>query len=284
MVTRKTTNPDMGKLTPHVSPADTLRYVLQLGRAARTAALDLCYAAASYILLVNHFTDAKAKGFMARSDAIDYLTKQLRTEAGIEGGMLDIYIRNASTLAGMIAGSPTLFGPVLKELAEAGSPKDMIPVLASWMEKNFSNRVLKGKLDSLSTLSEALGYSTGRKPAGGGALTAAKVPDRIENTMKQIEKIVSEGDKSGTKVTAATVAKAITAAMPTDQQLNLAKEAIARVFDLAALDVLEQYIKAQRQRAKQLSAKAEASVKSVKKSVAKVQAKGKKSTTVRTQA
>jgi hypothetical protein len=259
-----------------IDPADMLRQIIVAGKAARTAALELCYSAACFILLVSHFKDAKAKGYMTRSDAVEYLKKEIKAQAGVQGGMLDIYIRNASTLAGALMGSVKMFSPVLQRMGLCEKPADMSAILADWMDKNHADKAARRQIDSLSALSEALGFSTGRKPAGGTGLTADRVGDRIAATVKAVEKIVMEGDKAGKKVSARTITSAIANSIPATQSLSLAREAVKRMTDEDDLKALETAIAEQRQNLKALAAKAKEAVAEAKDMPAKVHGKGAK--------
>lgn len=245
-----------------VSVADMFRHVIVMGKAARTAALELCYSSACYILLVSHFTDAKAKGYMTRGDAEKYLAKQIKEQAGVQGGMLDIYLRNANRLVGALTGSTKMFGPTLQQMGLVTEPEEMVKVLAGWCDKHMTDPAARRSIDSLSALSEALGYSTGRKTAP-ATLTSdpIKVQERVTNTVKAVEKLVMEGDKSGKKLHARVVTNAIANAIPAEQSLSLAREAIKRITDADDLKALETAIAEQRKTLAELATKAKANAK-----------------------
>lgn len=261
---------------------DMLRSVIVSAKATRTAALDLCYAAATFILLANHFKDAKAKDYMTRSDAREYLQKQIKAQAQVEGGMLDLYIRNADKLAAILTGSAKMFSPVLQRIGTAEKPETATAELSKWADANLLKITGSGdRQTSMRALSEALGYSTGRKPATGGGLVAdpKAVNDRIANTIKTVEKLVTgDGDKTGKKIHARVVTSAIVNAIPQMQSFSLAKEAVKRITDSEELDMLETAIKDQRKALQELSAKAKASAadKAKEATPAKVHGKGGK--------
>ncbi|HEY6019096.1 MAG TPA: hypothetical protein VIY48_04125, partial [Candidatus Paceibacterota bacterium] len=230
---------------------DMLRHVIVAGKSARTAALELCYSAAAYILLVNHFLDTKSEGYMTKADAIEYLQKQIAEQAGVKGGMLNLYIRNASTLAGVLTGSLKMFGPTIIQLAKAETPADMVHILSKFMDENNAKRV-----DSMSALSEALGYKTSR-PTGAAEreLTPEKAVTKASNAMKSIEKIVGtgKGKVSETKIAQAVVSQVKSA-------LIFAREAIKSITEEDDLKAIEAAVKEQRATLKRLSTQAKDTV------------------------
>lgn len=243
---------------------DMLRSVIVQAKATRTAALELCYAAASYILLASHFRDAKAKDYMTRSDCREYLAKQIKDQANVQGGMLDLYLRNADKLAGILIGSAKMFSPVLQRIGQAEKPEQATAILSKWSDEHLLKITGSGdRQTSMRALSEALGYSTGRKAAQTGGLTAdtGKVTERVTNTVKAVEKLVTEGDKTGKKIHARVVTSAIANAIPAAQSLSLAREAVKRITDEDDLKALETAIAEQRKTLKELAAKAKDTVK-----------------------
>lgn len=244
----KKTNPTPTVTTAKVTAPDMLRAVLVAGKATRTAALQLCYTSAAYILIVNHFTDSKAKGYMTRPDAVDYLCKQISDQAGVKGNMLDLYIRNASKLVGILVGSIKMFSPTIQRLGNATTPDEMVGILSDWMEGNHER-----KIESMSQLSEALGYKTSRptRPQTDSE-KAAKAPERIANVIKGVEKLAAA--VGGTKLKESSVAQAVVSNVKSP--VTFAREAIKRITELDDLHALELAIKAQITFLKRLSQQA----------------------------
>jgi len=239
MQTQKTNTVSPLVLTMKVTPDAMLGHVITAAKTTRTAALTLCYAAAAFILNVNMFTHAQAKGFMERGKAVDHLIDTIQEKTDVKGNMLDIYIRNASKLAGIFSGNPTLFGAQIKQLAAAETPEAQVEIISAFMDKAVQDKGLARKVESLATLSEALGFKVSRRPAGGNQMTPAKVPERITNTMKQVEELVTAG-KVQEKQVAQTVALAVS------NKVTLAREAIDQINDENDLDVLEAHIEKRR--------------------------------------
>lgn len=234
MVTSVKTNPPT-HTEAKLSGADILRQVVQSAKAARTSALLLCYSAALYILKVSHFTDTKSKDYMTRSDAVAFLQKQIKDQADVQGKMLDIYIRNANVLAGILLGSTKMFSPTIQRIAQAETAESAVEILSDWMEQNNGRRI-----ESMSNLSEALGYKTGR-PTPTAAQTPAQVVQRVANTVKNVEKAMSDGK---VRVKESEVAKAVVAVA--SSKLTFAREAIKQITEEDDLRALEQVIKDRR--------------------------------------
>lgn len=245
MIQKKTNPPTHTEAK--VTPPDMLRSVIIAGRSTRTAALQLCYASAAFILLVNHFQDAKADGYMTKTDAVKYLEKQIKEQAGVQGGMLDLYIRNASALVGCLVGSAKMFSSTIAACAVADTPDDIIGILSKWMDDNNGKRI-----ESMSNLSEALGYKTSRPvPASDKALTPDKAITRVENVMAAVEKITGSGKG---KVREQQVAQTIVA--QAKSPATFAREAIKQVTDEGDLKSIEQACKDQRVNLRRLETQA----------------------------
>lgn len=231
MAISKKSNPTPTLTEAKVAPADILRSVIVAAGATRTAALTLCYAAAAFILRVNHFADAKSKEYMTKPDAIEYLQKEVQKQAGVQGNMLNLYIRNASTLAGTLTGSMKMFSPTIQELANATSADQMATILSDWMEKNNGRRI-----ESMNTLSEALGYKTSR-PAPVAKMTADVAVTRVANVMKTVEKAIAD---KGLRVNQSTLAQAVVGQM--HNKVAMAREAIKAITELDDLKALINFI------------------------------------------
>ena len=236
MVQVKKTNPVPTVTDAKVQPPDMLRYVLVTGKATHTAALSLCYAAAGFILLVNHFRDAKADGYMNKADAIEYLSKQIAEQANVKGKMLDIYLRNASILAGALTGSSKLFSSTIQEIGTAATPEEIGGLIADWFDKTQASKPMHKKVESLSGLSEALGYSTGR-PAKPTPFTADKAPSTIASAMKKVEAIVGAGKG---QVREQVIAQAVV--NNAKSPATFAREAIKKITDTDELKALTAFI------------------------------------------
>lgn len=226
-------------LTSKVRPAQALEFTLRSAKTAHTAALQLCYSAACYILTVNVFTNAKDKAFMPRGKAIDHINEQIAEHTGVKGNMLAVYVRNASALAGVFSDNQTMFGPELAKLAAAETPEAMVTLLDKQFNAMHENKGLRRKIDSLRTLSEALGFAVSHNKPGGNAMTPAKVPERVANVMEAANKLVADG-----KVTERTVAQA--AVLQATKPIVYVQEAIKRLTDESECDIAEQDIKKQR--------------------------------------
>jgi hypothetical protein len=249
-------------LTSKVSPDAALTYTVKAGKVAHTAALGLVYAATTFILIVNHFTHADAKGFMARGKAIDHVRDTIKEQTGVKGNMLDIYIRNASTLAGIFTDNKTLLSPQIAQMAAAETPEQMAGIIQSWFEKHHEEKGLRRKITSLATMSEALGYSVSkRKNTGGGALSKENAVERVTNQMAAVKKIVDAGEMTDTQ--ARQVAQAVVVNAP--KPITYAIEALKRLTDEDDLDLLEVKIKERRKELKELAAKAAANQKAAAK-------------------
>ncbi len=253
MAITKKSNPAPTATEAKVLPADLLRSVIVAAGATRTAALTLCYAAAAYILRVNHFCDAKHKDYMTRSDAVEYLTKEIHKQAGVQGNMLALYIRNASTLAGILTGSMKMFSPTIQRLALAGTPDEMVSILSGWMDQNNGRRI-----ESMDTLSNALGFKTSR-PTPVAKMTAETAVQRVTNVMKTIEKAVSD---KGLKVQESSLAQAMVGQVR--NKSTVAREAIKAITEIEELHALIAFIQQHEKTLKALSARATASVKAEK--------------------
>lgn len=234
MAISKKSNPVPTVTEAKVAPADILRSVIVAAGATRTAALTLCYRAAAFILRVNHFADAKAKEYMTKPDAIEYLQKEIQKQAGVQGNMLNLYIRNASTLAGVLTGSMKMFSPTIQELAQADTADRMGEILSDWMEKNHGRRV-----DSMNTLSEALGYKTSR-PTPVAKMTAETATTRVANAVKTVEKAIAD---KGLKLKESTLAQAVVGQMK--NKVAMAREAIKAITELDDLKALISFIQEQ---------------------------------------
>jgi len=254
MAISKKSNPVPTLTEAKVSPADILRSVVIAAGATRTAALTLCYAAAAFILRVNHFADVKSKEYMTRSDAVEYLQKEVQKQAGVQGNMLGIYIRNASTLAGVLTGSMKMFSPTIQELANATTADDMAVILSDWMEKNNGRRI-----ESLSSLSEALGYKTSR-PTPVAKMTAETAVQTVDNAIKKVEKAIAD---KGLKVKESTIAQTMVSRMT--NKSTIAREAIKAITEVEELHALIVFIKEQEKLLKARNTRAsEAAQESVK--------------------
>lgn len=263
MVTTVKTNAVPQVTEAKIALPDMLRSVIVSAKATRTAALDLCYNCAAFILLANHFRDSKAKDYMTRGDAVKYLAKAVKDQANVQGQMLDLYIRNADKLASILIGSAKMFSPVLQRIGMADKPEKAAQELAKWADENLLKVTGSGdRQTSMRALSEALGYSTGRKaPAPGLIAEPEAVQSRVKSAVAAVEKLVTEGDKTGKKLHARVVTNAIANAIPPEQSLSLAREAVKRMTDPDDLKALEAAIADQRKVLANLKTEAKASAK-----------------------
>lgn len=280
MITQKTNPPKFTE--SKVTPADMLRTVLVAGKSTRTAALQLCYSSAAFILLVNHFCDVNdKKRYMSKSDAIAYLQKQISDQADVKGGMLDLYIRNASQLCTVLLGSPKMFSDTIQRVAAAEDPDTIVSILSKWMDDNHGKRV-----ESMSNLSEALGFKTGRPNTPAATLnTPTKAVEKIDNALTAIEKAVDKGDVKGLRDQQ--ISQVVAAHIKS--KVALAVEAIKQIAEEAELKAVEAAIKDHRKTLARLSADAKANVKNGTTALAaalsgKAKSKGKAKPATRTAA
>ena len=250
-------------LVSKVTASAALNYTAQAGKTVHTAACLLVYAATTFYLIVNHFTHPDSKEWLARGKALDAIRDAIKEKTGVKGNMLDIYLRNASTLAGIITDNKVMLSPQIAQMAAAETPEAMAGIIQTWFEKHHEEKGLRRKIKSLADLSEALGYSVSRhKPTGGGAISAANAVERVTNQMAAVKKIVAAGEMSPTQEKQVAQAVVVNATKP----VTYAIEALKRVTDEDDLDLLEVKIKERRKELKELAAKAQAQVKSAGKS------------------
>lgn len=254
MATSKTSNPVPQVTTAKVEPAKMFANIIQRAKATHTAALELVYSSVAFLLLVNHFREAAAEGYMSKADALTYLKTEIAKQANVKNGMLDLYVRNAGELYSKIVGSARMFLPVLQRMGTAETPDAMTGLLSAWVNEQ------KG-IKSFSEMSQMLGFSTGRKKAGaGGELTPEKAVDRASNTMSALEKYVTEGGMTETTLAQAVVLKA-------QSPMVFAREAINRITDESSLDGLEKHIEKHRAKLAKLSTEAKAAISAPKATV-----------------
>lgn len=232
MAISKKTNPTPTLTEAKVAPEAILRSIVVAAGAFRTAACTLCYGAAAFILRVNHFADAKSKEYMTKPDAIEFLQKEISKQAGVLGNMCNLYVRNASALAGILTGSMKMFSPTIQQLANATTPDQMISILSNWMETNHGRRI-----ESLSNLSEALGYKTSR-PVAAAKLTAETAVAKVTNALKVVEKAM---DTKGLRLPEKTLAQAVVGQVK--NKSTVAREAIRQIRDVDELHALITFIR-----------------------------------------
>ena len=245
-------------LTSKVSASAALTYTAQAGKTVHTAACLLVYAATTFYLIVNHFTHPDSKEWMARGKALDAIRDAIKEKTGVKGNMLDIYLRNASTLAGMITDNKVMLSPQIAQMAAAETPEAMAGIVQTWFEKHHEDKGLRRKIKSLADMSEALGFSVSRnKPKGGGAISAENAVERVTNQMAAVKRIAQEGELTPTQERQVAQAVVVNATKP----VTYAIEALKRVVDEDDLDLLEVKIKERRKELKELAAKAAAAAK-----------------------
>lgn len=240
-----------------VTPADMLKRTVQLGKATHTAALDFVYAAAAYILLVSHFKSTKDEGYLNRSDAREYLEKQLASDIGIGARMIYKYLSPADVLVKALTGK--MFGPTVEALGKAKTPEEMTRLIASWIDQ------VKGKRHvALNDLHESLGMSH-KKPADQqrANVTPLVMAERIGGTIERAFENVK-----GLKDSA--VAQQVVAHVKSKSAFIV--EAIKQVFEENDLKAIENAIKEQYKMAARLSSEAKIAAKSAAKGATTVKA------------
>lgn len=245
---RKITNPVPQVTSMAVKTDALLTHAVTQAKATHTAGLALCFAGAAFILNVSHFTDAKADGYMTRSDAVDYLKEEIKKQTGVKNRMLDQYVNVSTRIAGLLMGSSKMFSPTLQQVGLAKSPEDVTNILHTWWETN------KGKkIENMADLNESLGYAAPKeRGAGGNTLTAENAGERVSNLLDTIhENVVGHGKgKLPEKMLAAPIMEKIVG------KGDFLVEAIKATFDASALDAAERAIKDQRVTLKRLTAEA----------------------------
>lgn len=236
-----------------VEPDDALRRVIQLGKAVHTAALDFCWSAAFFLLLVNYYKDPKAKGYMSKSDAIDYLEKQLREQTGVKNRMLANYVSTASQLMNGLVNNPKMFAPYLARIAGAENAEAGSAMIADWYQKEKGR-----KIDSMRQLMEALGESK-PKQVRATPVTAAKAAERIGNAIAAIETKAADKGKAAVQAADRAVVQAVVEKV--QSKLALVVEAIKRLTVEAELDAIIAAAQKQKKELHELSKRATAEAK-----------------------
>lgn len=264
MVTISKTNPAPTPVGAKVQPDVALRRVVQLGKVVHQAALDFCWAGAFFILLVNYFKDGKDKGFMSKSDASDYLEKQLREQTGVKNRMLANYITTMLQLSNALTSNSKMFGSYLKALAEAPDMEAGCAILAGWFEKEKGR-----KIESMRQLMEALGESR-PKQVRVQPQTVQKQAERIATTIGTIEtKAAEKGSKAQREAERAIVNAVVE---KVQSKITLVVEAIKRLTNEAELDTIILAAQTQKKELKALTAKANAAVKERTAAASKIKA------------
>jgi hypothetical protein len=255
-----------------VKQAALLTHVVTHAKATHTAGVNLCFAGAAFILLVSHFTDSKADGYMTRSAAVDYLKEQIREQTGVKNRMLDQYVNVSTKIAGLLMGSAKMFTPTLQQVGLAETPEAVTQILHSWWE-SAKNK----KIENMADLNESLGYAAPKeRSTGGRVITAENAGTRVQTLLETIhENVIGNGrGKLPEKMLAAPIMEKITS------KGDFLVEAIRNTFDESALSACEKAIKEQRSTIKRLSAEAQnldnvVKLNTKKAVAAKAKAKGK---------
>lgn len=237
-------------LTMTVQPADLVRRAVQCAEATHTAALQLVYTSALYLLSVSHFRNPNQQGYLTKTDAVKYLEDQISEATGVKNRMLANYITGASYLYDTLSKSANKFGTTLSALAAAKSIDDGVTVLKSWYEQAKGTRI-----DSIRFFLETMGYKKAA-PRGATKPTPEKAIESVERMVTNIEKqFVSPVDKKTGKkaspiIKESQAAQAIVRTV--SNKLTLAAEAIASLSTTAELDAAAQAIERRRKEVAQI--------------------------------
>ncbi len=249
---KNTTNPVPQASAAKVQPDDALRRVVQLGKVVYGAALDMCWSAAFFLLLVNHFKDSKDQGFMSKSDAREYLEKKLQEQTGVKNRMLANYVATASQISSAITDNLKLFAPTVQQLANAATAEEGATILANWYQKEKGR-----KIESMRQLMEALGESKPKR-ARVVSVTPQKAAERIGNAITAME--TKAADKGKAQAAAADRAVIQTVVEKVQSKLSLVVEAIKRLTQAAELDAIIQAAQDQKKELARLSKEANKAV------------------------
>lgn len=221
---RLTTRPVPTVTSAVVTPADMLKRAVQLGQAAHESLLQYVFHGAGYILLVSHFKDSKAEGYLSRTAAADYLEEQLEKKLGVSSRQLRTYTSLINDIVRGLTGSAKMFGPTIQECGLAKTPEKIAQILHSWVES-----VKDRKIESLNGLREAFGYYT-PGTARAKPMTAERANNAIERTM---DTIIEKGVEKG-KVSTSDIGSKIVKVVP-DQSALFAGQ-IEAVTDIKVLE------------------------------------------------
>ena len=211
-----------------IGAADQFRIVLSAAKSAADASRMLVCACIAYLLNVNHYRDSKHKDYQSRKLACEFMKNQIAAQAGIKGGMLDIYVNSADDVySAMIVGKS--YRPVVSECAGLADPVKVMERLFRWMDAEQG-------IKSLTALRIKLGYSVGSSaPTGkkkGQKETATEKVNNLANAVASIEKLAAD-TKSG--ITAKDVHVKMAAAV--SDPYDLAVQAFTRIATLPNPDI-----------------------------------------------
>jgi hypothetical protein len=278
MIARKTNAANKAnaeaKVTTALLPSTVFTVVVKRAGEARSAALFFCYSVTAYLLNVCHMQETGSKERLTLDEALKYITKEIGTQAGVKGGMLDHYIRTGRELYSKLIGvgqKPTTLGaPVVKLMADATnaekSVENIIDHISVMMEKNAG-------VGSFRDLSKTLGFKSFATPAGGGAqkLTTVKASERITNAITAVAKAAKDGKVKG-GITPTAMARDVVSAVA--DPLVLAKAAIDKALSVTTdPDAIHELIAYIQKQVDALEARMEADAKQAKAEKAKAKPK-----------
>lgn len=236
-----------------VSSADLLRHTVQSAKATHTAALNLVYSAALYLLSVSHFTDSKDKSYLPKSKAIEFMESEIAKATGVQNRMLANYITAASYLFDTLTKNTTRFGDVLVKLAAAKTAEAGVETIKAWYEAAQGTRI-----DSMRMFQETMGYKK-VAPRGATRPTAENVIERIQNSVGKIETQFVTPEKGKAVVTEKQVAAAIVSKV--SSKVTLLIETLNSITAMGDLDAAEKAIQKRREYLLSLTERAQENVK-----------------------